>query len=142
MVFSNRFSNRGVGSASRSFDPMPQCRRVIQFMVLLFGTSVLSTAQSPEIADIFARATQAMQEGHIDEAGVGFAAVVKQAPTFAEAHFNLGLVRQEQGRFEEAAASFQRSIALKPHLHGANLFLGISEFRLNRMDAAVAAIKK
>jgi len=121
---------------------MPQCRRVIQFMVLLFGTSVLSTAQSPEIADIFARATQAMQEGHIDEAGVGFAAVVKQAPTFAEAHFNLGLVRQEQGRFEEAAASFQRSIALKPHLHGANLFLGISEFRLNRMDAAVAAIKK
>ena len=75
-------------------------------------------------------------------AAFGFAAVVEQSPGFAEAHFNLGLVRQEQGRYEEAIASFHKALALKPHLHGANLFLGISEFRVNRLEAASAAIRK
>jgi tetratricopeptide (TPR) repeat protein len=83
-----------------------------------------------------------MQAGNLDEAGAGFAAVIKQAPTFAEAHFNLGLVRQEQGQYEDAIASFHNALALKPHLHGANLFLGISAFRLNRLGEAQAAIKK
>ncbi len=83
-----------------------------------------------------------MQEGNLDEAGAGFAAVVKQAPAFAEAHFNLGLVRQEQGQFDDAIASFHKALALKPHLHGANLFLGISAFRLNQLDEASAALKK
>jgi tetratricopeptide (TPR) repeat protein len=83
-----------------------------------------------------------MQQGNLEEAGVGFAAIVKQSPAFAEAHFNLGLVRQEQGHYEEAIASFRKALSLKPRLHGANLFLGISEFRVNRLDEASAAIKK
>jgi len=99
-------------------------------------------AQLREPAATFARATQAMREGNLDEAGAGFAAAVKQSPAFAEAHFNLGLVRQEQGRYEDAIASFHKALTLKPHLHGANLFLGISEFRVNRLEAASNAIKK
>jgi len=69
-------------------------------------------------------------------------AAARAAPAFAEAHFNLGLVREEQGRFDEAIASFQKAVALKPRLHGANLFLGIAYFRLNRLDKALAAIQK
>jgi tetratricopeptide (TPR) repeat protein len=54
----------------------------------------------------------------------------------------LGLVREEQGRHEEAIASFQRALALKPRLHGANLFLGVAHFKLNRLEEALAAVKK
>ena len=50
-----------------------------------------------------------------------------------------GLIRIKQSR---AIASFQKAVALKPRLHGANLFLGIAYFRLNRLDKALAAIQK
>jgi tetratricopeptide (TPR) repeat protein len=110
--------------------------------LLLGGPGGLVQAQSTDINAEFARATQAMREGKLEEAGAGFAAVIKQTPGFAEAHFDLGLVRQEQGRYGEAVPSFQKALALRPKLHGANLFLGITEFRLNHLDRAASAVQK
>jgi tetratricopeptide (TPR) repeat protein len=104
--------------------------------------SRLSAQMTPEVSNIFRQASEAMQRGNLDAAGDGFAAATKAAPAFAEAHFNLGLVREEQGRFDEAIASFQKALALKPRLHGANLFLGIAYFRLNQLDKACTAIQK
>jgi tetratricopeptide (TPR) repeat protein len=114
---------------------------------VLFG-SVFLLASSPVWAqaiaasDQFEHASEAMRTGDLDAAAAGFAAVLRQSPGFAEAHFNLGLVNQERGRYEEAIASFQKALALKPHLHGASLFLGITEFRLNQLDKAHAAVAK
>src|ERR1700692_79686 len=110
--------------------------------VILCGLLTLGQAQSADVTVEFAQATQAMREGKLDEAGAGFAAVVKQSPGFAEAYFNLGLVRQEQGRYEDAISSFQKALTLQPRLHGANLFLGITEFRLNYLDTDVSAVRK
>src|ERR1700722_17984767 len=110
--------------------------------VILCGVLTLGQAQSADVAAEFARATQAMREGKLDEAGAGFAAVVKRSPGFAEAYFNLGLLRQEQGRYEDAIPSFQKALTLQPGLHGANLFLGITEFRLNHLDKAGSAVQK
>ena len=119
--------------------------RLISPLVLciLCGVTVPLWAQrSPEVDDRFRQATEAMRNGNLEEAGKGFAAVVSQAPTFAEAHLNLGLVREEQGRYEEAITSFQKALGLKQRLHGANLFLGVADFHLNQLDKAVAAIEK
>jgi tetratricopeptide (TPR) repeat protein len=110
--------------------------------VILCGVLTLGQAQSADVAAEFARATQAMREGKLDEAGAGFTAVVKRSPGFAEAYFNLGLLRQEQGRYEDAIPSFQKALTLQPGLHGANLFLGIAEFRLNHLDKAGSAVQK
>lgn len=110
--------------------------------MILCGVLTLGQAQSRDVAAEFARATQAMREGKLDEAGAGFAAVVKRSPGFAEAYFNLGLLRQEQGRYEDAIPSFQKALTLQPGLHGANLFLGITEFRLNHLDKAGSAVQK
>jgi len=96
----------------------------------------------PATADKFRQASEAMRSGNLEEATSGFAAVVKQAPAFAEAHFNLGLVREEQGQHAEAIASFEKALSLKPRLHGANLFLGVAHYRLNQLDQALAALKK
>jgi len=110
--------------------------------VILCGLLTLGQAQSADVNAEFARATQAMREGKLDEAGAAFGAVVKRSPGFAEAYFNLGLVRQEQGRYEDAIPSFQKALTLQPGLHGANLFLGIAEFRLNHLDKADSAVQK
>ena len=128
--------------------PLLSVRRMLALLLwALVCTSVLctsnvSSAQTPAIANDFRQASEAMRAGNLDEAGERFAAIVKQAPGFAEAHFNLGLVRSEQGKYDEAIASFSKALTLKPRLRGANLFEGIAEFRLNHLDRAVTAIKK
>ncbi len=82
-----------------------------------------------------------MREGRLEEAGAGFEKITRDAPTFVGAHFNLGLVREEQGRFEDAVASLKKALALNPHLRGANLFLGIAHYRLNQYEPAIAALR-
>jgi len=97
---------------------------------------------SPAIAQQFQLATESMRAGNLEQAGNGFAEILKHAPTFAEASLNLGLVREEQGRHQEAIANFQKALQLKPRLRGASLFLGISEYRTNHLEASVAALRK
>jgi len=99
-------------------------------------------AQTPSSNDHFRQATEAMRAGRLDEAADGFAAVIASSSAFAEAHFNLGLVREEQGRNADAVACLQRALQLKPRLRGANLFLGIAEYRLNHLDRAIGAFRK
>src|SRR5712664_1915019 len=124
--------------------PRAQAARfMLASLSFLFSLAWPLHAQGPpEVSEIFRRASEAMRQGDLNAAGDGFAAAAKAAPAFAEAHFNLGLVREEQGRFDEAIASFQKALALKPRMHGANLFLGIAYFRLNQVDKALAAIQK
>lgn len=125
------------------------CRRVtFARLSLLAGTLLLASAPQlngqtdPAVDGRFREATEAMRAGRLEQAGEGFASVVKVAPTFAEAFFNLGLVREEQGKNEEAITHFEKALVLKPRLHGANLFLGVAHFRLNQTDKAIAAFKK
>ena len=113
------------------------------WVCILSSCASLAAAQGgADVNERFRQATVAMREGHLEQAGEGFAAIVKEVPSFAEAHLNLGLVLQEQGRLDEAVASLQKALTLKPKLRGANLFLGIALFRRNQMDGAVAAIRK
>jgi tetratricopeptide (TPR) repeat protein len=119
------------------------CRFLSSLLLgVLLAISATGWAQTGAASAQFEQATAAMRQGDLDAAATGFAAVVKQTPEFAEAHFNLGLVNEERGRYEEAITSFQKALALKPHLHGANLFLGVTEFRLNYLDKAHAAIAR
>src|SRR5258708_5270477 len=113
------------------------------FVLLLAGLTCLAQTRVPAgVTEKFGQAWDAMRQGNLDQAGDGFAAVVKEATTFAEAFMNLGLVREEQGRHEEAIADFQKALQFKPRLRGASLFLGIAEYRISRLDASVAALRK
>ena len=82
-----------------------------------------------------------MRQGRLDDAAKGFAEVVSGAPTsrrrtLISASFGgAGKVRRSSGQFAEG-------LKLKPRLRGANLFLGIAEYRLNRFDSAIESIKK
>jgi tetratricopeptide (TPR) repeat protein len=114
---------------------------VIGLYALLCGAE-LARAQGTTVDEIFRQATKAMREQRLDDAAEGFSSVIAASPAFAEAYFDLGLVREEQGKNEEAIASFQKALALKPRLRGANLFLGVAHYHLNQLDEAVAAIRK
>src|ERR1700737_4775035 len=120
-------------------------RKPVSALLLLLscGSPAFLNAQvSPAIDQQFRQASEAMKQGNLQQAADGFAAIVKNAPTFAEAYLNLGLVREEQGHHEEAVASFKKALQLKPHLRGANLFLGIAQYRSNQLDAAVSSLHK
>jgi tetratricopeptide (TPR) repeat protein len=111
-------------------------------MFLFLIDTRLSAQVTPEVSNILSQASEAMRQGDLNAAGDGFAAAVKLAPAFAEAHFNLGLVREEQGRLDEAIASFEKALTLKPGLHGANLFLAVAYYKLNHFDQALPAARK
>jgi len=111
-------------------------------LCLLFLARPTPAQDNADSTTLFQRAAEAMRSGDLNTAGEGFTAAAKANPAFAEAHFNLGLVREEQGRFEEAVGSFQKAVSLKPRLHGANLFLAIAYYRMNRFPSAIAAVNK
>jgi tetratricopeptide (TPR) repeat protein len=129
-------------SGQTGFSGVNVRRKALMVAVFLPLVVLTGSAQTEEQATAFAQATQAMREGNLDAAAAGFSAIVKQSPSFAEAHFNLGLVHEEQGQYEPAIADFQKALALKSHLHGGNLFLGMTLFRVNRLNDALTAIKK
>lgn len=121
-------------------------RRIAIGIPLLFLPSGWLASQTPQLppatAEKFQQASEAMRSGNLDAAGDGFAEVIKQAPTFAEAYLNLGLVREEQAKHAEAIGDFQKALQFKPKLRGANLFLGIAQYRSNQLDAALVSLRK
>lgn len=101
-----------------------------------------ATAQlTPSSAEKFREGTSDLQRGDLEPAASAFESVIHDAPRFAEAYFNLGLVREQQGNFDEAVKSLHQALTLKPGLRGANLFLGIAEYRLNQYELAIAALR-
>lgn len=118
----------------------------IPFFALCLATASLflplfAFAQlAPSTAAEFRQGTSSLEQGKLDLAGQAFESVIHEAPRFAEAYFNLGLVREQQGDFNAAVNTLHHALTLKPGLRGANLFLGIAEYRLNQYDAAINAL--
>jgi len=129
----------------RSLLGLPRRRVILARIIFLYFLSCWPIHAAPQgaadVNETFQRATAAMREGRLDEAGAAFENITHTAPTFVGAHFNLGLVREEQGRFEDAIGSLKKSLALNPGLRGANLFLGIAYYRLNQYEPAISALR-
>jgi tetratricopeptide (TPR) repeat protein len=102
----------------------------------------ITRAQNGTVEEQFRQATDAMRAGRLDDAAQTLSSIVGASPAFAEAHLNLGLVREEQGKNEAAIANFREALALKPRLRGANLFLGVAQYRLNDLSNALASVRK
>src|SRR5260370_40427070 len=129
----------------RSFLALPRRRLILVQIIFLCFISCWPIQAAPQAAanvnEVFQQATAAMREGRLEEAGAAFENITHNVPTFVGAHFNLGLVREEQGRFEDAVASLKKALALNPHLRGANLFLGIANYRLNKYEPATPTLR-
>src|SRR5437660_6086939 len=85
------------------------------------------SARSSAVNTIFQEATAAQRAGHLEEAATGYQRVLELQPRFAEAGLNLGLVREEQGKYADAVTVLSKAVAIKPGLRGAYMFLAIAE---------------
>jgi tetratricopeptide (TPR) repeat protein len=114
--------------------------RVRTTLLLLLLSGVSAVAQTPAAEDAFRQGIEALHSGQIEAAADAFTQSAHLAPRFAAAYLNLGLVREQQGRHQDAITALQRAIVIQPNLRGANLFLGIAEYRLNHLDEAAKAL--
>src|SRR5664279_849885 len=115
-------------------------------LLLLFKTCAAfgqtqPSALSPEVQSHLAAAQQAQSQQDLATAETEYAAVVKLDPQFAEAHMNLGLVHQLQGREPEAINDFRAALKLKPSLTGANFFLGVDYCKQGKGAEAIPYLK-
>lgn len=75
---------------------------------------------------------------HLDEGQAILDAVIREKPTSAFAHFQLGIIIQARGRLKEAIEAFEKAIELNPSMAGAYAHIG---FVLARMGRAAEGIE-
>ena len=63
-------------------------------------------------------------------------------PDDAEAHYNLGVMLKNAGRFEEAVASYRRALKIRPDSADTHINLGIALKGLGRLEDALASYRK
>jgi Flp pilus assembly protein TadD len=81
-----------------------------------------ATATAGALAAEMQAAGVAFAQGRLDDAQMGYEAVLAKAPDSAEAHHNLGLVLRKKGEAARAEAEFRKAAELKPDFaepHGA-----------------------
>jgi tetratricopeptide (TPR) repeat protein len=114
----------------------------VSLVAVLAGPCQYASGQSASGENLLAAGNAAMRKGDLLEAEHDFAAYVAAAPSSAEGHFNLGLVKLQQKKLDDSIAELKKSIALKPRMRGAHLFLGIGLYRLDQLSAASAALEE
>lgn len=85
--------------------------------------------------------TEAMKSEWTDQAVSHFSAVLAH-PENGAAHLNLALWLQSESRWEAAAESFGRALALNPRLGAAQIGLGACLLKLNLVEKALAVFER
>jgi tetratricopeptide (TPR) repeat protein len=79
--------------------------------------------------------------GAYSDADTWFTAVSTESPNDADAWYLLGRTKYNEGRYEEAVSSFERSLVLRPKYVEAENNLGLCWRELNKPDEAKAAFQ-
>jgi protein O-GlcNAc transferase len=93
-------------------------------------------AQSPGPREYLEAAQKAEQSNDLPRAEAIYEKILIRNPS-ADIYQRLGLVRQLQNKFSEAANAFERALQLNPGLWTSHLFLGIDYYRMNRFTEAL-----
>jgi tetratricopeptide (TPR) repeat protein len=98
--------------------------------------------QPDEITARFKRAIELQRQGALEEAAAEYRAVIKSAPSYAEAHANLGAVMSRLGRYDEAIAGYEAALRLNPQLTPVLLNLGIAHYRAGQFAKAAETLER
>jgi superkiller protein 3 len=94
----------------------------------------------PASASLFRDGLQAQQQQNFAEAAKAYTALLETSPDFLPARFNLGLVLDAEGKSQQALDEFDEVRGEAPTFPGVQLFTGIENFRLGKMDAAASTL--
>jgi len=83
-----------------------------------------------------------MAAGDGESAAAHFRQAIRLAPDFAEAHGNLGLLLDREGRAADAERHYRLSLAANPDLGEIHLNLGVLLTGRKRLDEAEAALRR
>jgi Flp pilus assembly protein TadD len=94
------------------------------------------------VASLLTLATHFLKAGRPDQAVVPLREVSRYLPRNAAIFHDLGLAYLDCGRFAEAVAALETSIAIDPAFQDSHLRLGIALEAANRADAALASYQR
>jgi len=108
-------------------------RFVIASLLILLASHGLWAAEE----DSFAKANQAYNDGHYDEAAAGYQALVGSGHWSANLFYDLGNAHYRLGNFGQAILSYERALALEPRHPEAD-----ANLRLARDEARALELRK
>jgi tetratricopeptide (TPR) repeat protein len=110
--------------------------RVLTIALALTLGCQLGSGQDGDAKSLFEQGNDALRKGDAATAVRDFQEFLRLQPDSAEGYFNLGLALQSAGQLDESLTALRKAAALQPGLHGARLFTGIVNYKLNRLSAA------
>lgn len=111
---------------------------------LLLLLAAASTAQSlpQSFAELSAKAQQAYEANHPEEAAELYGRAVKLHPDWAQGWWALGMIEYERDRYTECRDALTRMVQLDASAAPGWALLGLCEFRTKQYDAAFQHLKK
>jgi tetratricopeptide (TPR) repeat protein len=94
----------------------------------------------PGDAAVFQNALAAQQDRDLPTAERDYQTLLSTSPEFLPARFNLGLVLDAESRTADALDAFEAVQAIEPTFPAVQMFVGIENFRLGRLEAAHTAL--
>lgn len=110
--------------------------------LLLFAAPALAQNTPQTFEDLSARAKQAYEASHPEEAAELYAQAVKLRPEWAEGWWALGMIDYEQDRYPECREALTRMVQLDGSAAPGWALLGLCEFRTEQYDSAFQHLKK
>src|SRR5271166_6050803 len=122
---------------SRSVSEFPPRNGLPGLVAFAWLSLAIAAAQAPNPAD----AVALEQQGRLAEAARVWQAVTQQNPNDAAAFASLGAVLSKQQKYQEAASSYRKALALDAKLPGVNLNLGLAEFKQGHFQRAITPFR-
>jgi tetratricopeptide (TPR) repeat protein len=106
-----------------------------RFLVVLGACCAFAQTPEQNAQALLNHAMQAQQAGQLDEAVASYRTLLAKYPNIAEIRSNLGAALAAQGKYEEAAQEYKRSLAVKPNPQ-VRVNLGLAHYKSGDIVAA------
>jgi tetratricopeptide (TPR) repeat protein len=104
----------------------------------VFPALAQTSGQNPQ--ELLNYAMQAQQSGHLEEAVATYRTLLAKYPNIAEIRSNLGAALAAQGKYDQAADEYKKSLALKPNPQ-VRLNLGLAHYKSGDITAAISTFR-
>ena len=119
-------------------------RSIVLLLVLAAATSAQSPPQTPPqtFEELSAKAQQAYEANHPEEAAGLYSQAVKLRPDWAQGWWALGMIAYERDHYPECRDALTRMVELDATAAPGWALLGLCEFSTKQYDAAFQHLKK
>ena len=111
-------------------------------LLLLLATAQVAQSPPQTFEELSAKAQQAYEANHPDEAAELYASAVKVRPDWAEGWWAIGMIAYERDRYPECRDALARMVQLDASAAPGWALLGLCEFRTRQYDIAFQHLKK